>query len=1134
MQGRSLYHYLPGKRLVSVSSCRFRITVAQVQDTRTGAAAMIPPGVHRSPAKAAPPSSERPVTPPPDASRPLTDSLTDPWLDAPRRTAPQAGESRVIVIASPKTRQAKHRVEQQRNAVLNKELQRVAESRPKNVDALGECVVRVDDRPDQRALSREVRLRSMELLCQNTFVDACLVWFVHVLLAEQLLLLASFHGLHDMPWHFGPKLTSNMMMQSSRVGVVYWLLGVATLSGLLFVIPVFTFYVSYEKFGREASYYLFSRRSGLFSVAFLANPGMVLSAILLFVFHLPCCSAWGGSDTREFLVFLPVTLVIGAYFSWEVYEVNRAKRGSDLAFLRFKLFPADMLALLCLKALLLVLAEIMIFLKLQRVYDVAWIHVIAPLLAMFGIILVQAMARGEFPYRCCQIEMELRYELELIAVIDSVCLGTEAILVAYKLDHPAWVPWGGALALPIVALFVLHTVWFVLDFFRRLYATPSPPPNYITWLEPVLVELDMDDELQYFEANITWACPSEDDKLGAFERFEVEIAQVPFSRDPTDDHITYEIGDVAQLEWISVYSGPDTEITASNLDAFSLFVIRIHGKKTASGAGLTGPIRKMTSPAMTAAVMRTKTGALSPVQLMMQVQSAKITALKEKVQKLESSQTNDRQPGVDFDAEDDDAIVVDFESRLLEKQSSLDNDQHAEYSLISSRDRSILPSVAEADAHKERQSQLKNYYNWRRFVEVQAIQDGAKQPSPKKDAKYTFGASSLDHLHAYQPLRPAASQTASFPASDHPANDHGLPHPSTLHRDPAATVITVHSKLGIDFESIGTPGSAQRVAFGNELRQNLANASGLPPNSFVIKRLSPGSVFCVLEIHPDSAQRGPDPMSAARDLEEQLMRPASLLRRGSLTRFVTSISIIGESQASNHSFAFSHFASTPKPENLAEWHEIYGAWIPPAQPETHASSQDAVTVSTSPGLVGSLLNPMSMEKASASGQRSHAKGHGAPDFGSTPEHLLEKKNTFLDNRGSIGLLLEQHKVTGNVFIKNLMPGGPAQNDGRLRAGDRLLAVDGIIVNGVDLPRVFQMIKGAPGTEARLRIQRGTETRDNFVPNPGLPSFSSPGGLQVEGSEQTILDLGIERVDIASVSQSQSRGQTNPGSISRAT
>ena len=103
---------------------------------------------------------------------------------------------------------------------------------------------------------------------------------------------------------------------------------------------------------------------------------------------------------------------------------------------------------------------------------------------------------------------------------------------------------------------------------------------------------------------------------------------------------------------------------------------------------------------MTAAVMRTKTGALSPVQLMMQVQSAKITALKEKVQKLESSQTNDRQPGVDFDAEDDDAIVVDFESRLLEKQSSLDNDQHAEYSLISSRDRSILPSVAEADAHK--------------------------------------------------------------------------------------------------------------------------------------------------------------------------------------------------------------------------------------------------------------------------------------------------------------------------------------------------------------------------------------------------------------------------------------------------
>jgi hypothetical protein len=53
--------------------------------------------------------------------------------------------------------------------------------------------------------------------------------------------------------------------------------------------------------------------------------------------------------------------------------------------------------------------------------------------------------------------------------------------------------------------------------------------------------------------------------LGEFERFEVEMAQIPFSKDPNDENITFEVTDASNLEWISVYSGPDIEVLEKSL-----------------------------------------------------------------------------------------------------------------------------------------------------------------------------------------------------------------------------------------------------------------------------------------------------------------------------------------------------------------------------------------------------------------------------------------------------------------------------------------------------------------------------------------------------------------------------------------
>lgn len=90
----------------------------------------------------------------------------------------------------------------------------------------------------------------------------------------------------------------------------------------------------------------------------------------------------------------------------------------------------------------------------------------------------------------------------------------------------------------------------------------------------------------------------------------------------------------------------------------------------------------------------------------------------------------------------------------------------------------------------------------------------------------------------------------------------------------------------------------------------------------------------------------------------------------------------------------------------------------------------------------------------------------ASESASRPQEISGPDGTRgVDKSASIGLLLEQHNASRRVYIKSLMPGGPAFLDARLKQGDRLLSVDGVAVHGMDLSHVFEMIKGAAGTEA---------------------------------------------------------------------
>lgn len=62
----------------------------------------------------------------------------------------------------------------------------------------------------------------------------------------------------------------------------------------------------------------------------------------------------------------------------------------------------------------------------------------------------------------------------------------------------------------------------------------------------------------------------------------------------------------------------------------------------------------------------------------------------------------------------------------------------------------------------------------------------------------------------------------------------------------------------------------------------------------------------------------------------------------------------------------------------------------------------------------------------------------------------------------------------NIVVHRVAPGTPAAG-ADIRAGDRLLAVDGRAVDGVSLGRIEELLEGPAGVVRRLRLERGDRT-----------------------------------------------------------
>lgn len=77
----------------------------------------------------------------------------------------------------------------------------------------------------------------------------------------------------------------------------------------------------------------------------------------------------------------------------------------------------------------------------------------------------------------------------------------------------------------------------------------------------------------------------------------------------------------------------------------------------------------------------------------------------------------------------------------------------------------------------------------------------------------------------------------------------------------------------------------------------------------------------------------------------------------------------------------------------------------------------------------------------------------------------------------VGLLLERSSEAA-VYVRKLVPGGPAAECGQILVNDRLLFVDGVDVTPYSLDQVFDRINGDEGSPITLEFARNYSGRDN--------------------------------------------------------
>ncbi|XP_048867127.1 partitioning defective 3 homolog isoform X3 [Brienomyrus brachyistius] len=193
---------------------------------------------------------------------------------------------------------------------------------------------------------------------------------------------------------------------------------------------------------------------------------------------------------------------------------------------------------------------------------------------------------------------------------------------------------------------------------------------------------------------------------------------------------------------------------------------------------------------------------------------------------------------------------------------------------------------------------------------------------------------------------------------------------------------------------------------------------------------------------------------------------------------------------------------------------------PRTQPPANMQQEKVSFCSTLPHATGPAGKPPLGPPLSPQRPRSTTPSTGQPTAaGSTPNMGYAKKvGRRLDihlKKGpeGLGFSITSRDVplggSAPIYVKNILPRGAAIQDGRLKAGDRLLEVNGVDVNGRTQEQIVGLLRATPlGGSVTLVVLR-QEQEDAVQPREGntQPRMQSPRDLKSEDDDLVLTPDG---------------------------
>jgi tyrosine-protein phosphatase non-receptor type 13 protein len=257
--------------------------------------------------------------------------------------------------------------------------------------------------------------------------------------------------------------------------------------------------------------------------------------------------------------------------------------------------------------------------------------------------------------------------------------------------------------------------------------------------------------------------------------------------------------------------------------------------------------------------------------------------------------------------------------------------------------------------------------------------------------------------------------------------------------------------------------------------------SGRPPKAILpvpedadISDLELEDVLPPEAMRPDYAQQHMSPTSIL-SLKLPMMTVAKF-QSGDSAKTVITGTKVGQRLTPADDRSSTHLQKADSPIELRSDHEE----LPVTSDTEFEDSLQRETVSGRPG------SPEVQEILSRTSQQSSLRSQSAPltqlKPGDKYEVVLQKK------LGSLGLNVTGGKNTsvklGGIYVKSFARDGPAEADGRIQIGDRVLEVNKKSLNGVTHREAVEALRGAPNV-CKLLFERGVPV----IPKPGAMSPS---------------------------------------------